>query len=130
MAKRRTNADRNYDRYERVSTRVRDTFRMHIRAKSTHATILSSLSDIYDTADCKRLTQSYRFGISVIVREWFGQINENHLEWCTGPAAGPTRRAHKDPWTPADSALCTAKEMHGGHFWAGSDRPYNEYKRM
>lgn len=129
--KRRTEADRNHDRFERVSTLLRDTFRKHIFYKSTHADILADITaNVYSSPDCLRLTQSYRFGISVIAREWFSRINEDHIEWRTGPAEGPTRRSNKDPWTPADSALCDAKEMHGGHFWAGSDRPYNEWKRL
>lgn len=130
MSKRRTNADRQYDRYESLSTRMRDIFRAAIQNKSTHAEILAQLSrDIYDNPERNKLTQVYQFGLSTIAREWFSRINDM-LDWRMGPESGPTRYAHKDPWTPADSELCRRKEMFGGHFWEGSDKCYNGYNRL
>lgn len=130
MAKRRTEADRNHDRYEMLRQRLTDIFKQAIRCHYTHDRILEERSALFAMPEYKKLTQGCAFGLHEISRVWFDRISQEHLVWRTGPESGPTRTSHRDPWTEAESELCRTKTMFGGHFWDNTDVCYNGWKNL
>lgn len=127
----RTEADRNHERYNLLRGRLRSMFLDAIRGHWTHTRIIEERTKrVLDTPEYRKLTQAYAFGLTAIAGEWFDIISRDYMDWRMGPESGPTRFAHVDPWTDADSELCRTKNMFGGHFWKGTDIPYNGYTRL
>jgi hypothetical protein len=124
-------ATTEYNRYERVRARACNVYSLAITCRMTHTDILARMVEIYDSADCKKLTTAYRFGLSATVRVLSDNLWQTHLEWRLGPAEGPLPEPHQDAGGEGKplSILCRIPgALYGGHYWKGTNRPFTEYK--
>lgn len=131
--KKRTEADRRLDRHERLRARVNDIYRRARKSHLTHAAILDALTaEVYDHPDYQRIGTYYTGQLAAQARTWQDRMWAEDLIWRLGPAAGPfTEAENADRWAEGQgaSALCRIPgALYGGHFWAGTDCPFTEYK--
>jgi hypothetical protein len=126
--KRRTERDRNYDRYERLRSRILDIYSRAKHYHWTHEQILAAMqADVWQQSDCAKLTRDYRAMLSEVMRLSSDRLYD-YLEWRLGPQSGPIRTAG-DAWTDEMSELCRIPgALYGTHFWKGTDTPFTPYK--
>lgn len=122
-----------YNRAERVKSRLQAIFSEAIAFHHTADQILSKLTALYATEDYRRLT-AYYSGYVTGLREGLNQdIWRNHVAWCLGPASGPIRQTPSE-WTLEMSNLCRLPgQLYGGHYWTddkgiATEHLYTEYK--
>jgi hypothetical protein len=134
MSKRRTEADRNYDRFVALRSRLIGLTRQAIAEHWTHENLLAEEQRLIFTVPAfHKLTQVDRARLREVRSVWRDRINQELVIWRLGPESGPLPETahgiHDWPEGGELSTLCRQPgKLYGAHFWRGTDQPWGEWK--
>lgn len=129
---RRTEADRNHERYELLRARIIDCWGQAKRYQTTHTQLLDRLqSVVWLTPEYNHLGEAHKFGLREVSRGC-SDLTYQSVEWVLGDANGPIPEGRgRHDWTTGRlSQLSQDKALYGAHFWTGSDKLWGEWKAL
>lgn len=128
--RKRTQADRNHDRYERLREAISSVYRSARFSGYAHDQIVERLSYIWNSDAWRKMPAYYRDMAREHQRTLSDQLYERDLVWRLGPATGPLPEK-VDGWALAsdgNSILGVLSRMpgalFGAHFWKGTDKAF------